>query len=174
MGFQRSPYHSYWAAKLMEDIFIPLTSATNVDKCNFVMQTNDVYVSEPYESLRRIFECLKYKLNNDTTGNYINKDGYNLLIKVTNHDDYCRDKEICETTVSINPTNINKTEILRLKWKTAKENNINFKVILIIYNRYMGDLIHIMEMVSIIKYKSTFYKYIVHMVIIILLQVMKN
>jgi len=60
MCFRKSPYKVYWAAKTMEDLFIPSDNDNN--RCSFFEKLSDTYVLGPMKTIKKLVDCIETRL----------------------------------------------------------------------------------------------------------------
>jgi len=121
----------YWAAKMMEDLFIPPTEVQN--KCSFFKKLSDTYITNPKDSIKSFHDCMQSRFSEASemfNSPFVIRAEYKLLIKKTNLVSCHRKINGCER-YSNDPYN------LEPGFKTAKENGFNFKVSLCFLYRFV-------------------------------------
>ena len=131
MCFRKSPYKVYWAAKTMEDLFIPPDN-TDDKKCSFFEKLSDTYVSDPVYTIEKLVSCTDVTFK-DAEGNMKppflieNSKGeyYFILEKKTKKVDCHTITQNCSLK---NPIYSNNPKDLGSNYKSAETNGFNFKV----------------------------------------------
>jgi hypothetical protein len=121
----------YWAAKMMEDLFIPPTGTQN--QYSFFSKLSDTYITNPKDSITSFQTSMKSRLSATSEmfdSPFVIRGEYKLLIKKTEFINCHRRITNCEG-YSRDPDD------LEFGFKTAKENGFNFKVLLYFIDRFV-------------------------------------
>lgn len=126
MSFRKSPYKVYWAAKTMEDLFVP------TEKCDFFGTLSDTYVMNPGDTIKNFADCVNTKFEganenmkppflfeDDTNNNYF------VLRKSTKKRQCYTVNEKCPSTDEVYSRD---PKDLASGHNSAKSNGFNFKV----------------------------------------------
>ena len=70
MSGKSSPHNTYWATRIMEDLYTPPFEESTDDKdllnCDQPTELFDTYLTNPENAFKNFRNCLSYKMN----GNY--------------------------------------------------------------------------------------------------------